>query len=259
MTEHRSKTTPSGPPAPSAHGSTPRSTPGPTSPLDTTERVEVDSDGIGETKRQLLDAAEDVIAEHGVAGASLRAITKRARANLAAVNYHFGSKLALVRALVARRLRPVNAERLRLLDAAEARAGDDPPALVDLVRAFVGPVVRYGAGHPVRRQRIARIFGRALSQQDTALRGMLIEELQEVILRFGAAFGRALPHLDRVDLMWRIHFMVGSMAHSLAAGDLIAHVTQGLCDPDDTEGQVERLTSFLCAGLAAPAPSLESE
>ena len=212
----------------------------------------------GDTKTALLDAAEEVVAEHGVLGASLRAITKKARANLAAVNYHFGSKQALVRALVRRHLRPVNAERLALLDAAEAEAGEGSPELADLVRAFVGPVVRYGAGRTERRRQIARLFGRALGQQDAALRELLLEELQEVIRRFTAAFGKALPHLERADLMWRIHFMVGSMAHSLAAGELIARVTQGLCDPDDVDGQVERLVTFLCAGLAAPAPNLES-
>ncbi|MCP5112464.1 MAG: helix-turn-helix transcriptional regulator, partial [bacterium] len=41
-----------------------------------------------DTKLSLLDAAEAVIAEHGFAGASLRAITSRAGTNLAAVNYH---------------------------------------------------------------------------------------------------------------------------------------------------------------------------
>ena len=96
-----------------------------------------------DTKKSLLDAAEALIAEHGVAGASLRAITTRAGANLAAANYHFGSKKALARAVIARRFGPVNTERLRLLDEAEQASGDDAVDLETLVRAFVGPVVTF--------------------------------------------------------------------------------------------------------------------
>lgn len=216
------------------------------------------TEGASDTKSQLLDAAEVVVAEHGVAGASLRAITRRAGANLAAVNYHFGSKQALIRALVARHLRPVNAERLRLLDEAETRGGEDAPDLGAMVRAFIEPVVRHSAGQPERRRHLSRLFGRALAQQDATLRELLIEELQEVIQRFGRAFVRALPHLARVDVLWRMHFMIGSMAHTMAAGDLMAQLTGGQCDPDDIDGQVERLTAFLVAGLAAPAPTMEN-
>ncbi len=209
-----------------------------------------------DTKQSLLDAAETLIAEMGVKGASLRAITTKAMANLAAANYHFGSKEALVRAMLARRLRPLNRERLQQLEEVEQQAGEEGPELAQLVQAFVGPVVRYGHRQPDRGRHFVQIFGRALTQPDPTLRSMLIDELAEVIGRFSAAFGRALPHLTQQDLMWRMHFMVGAMAHTVAGSHMIEELTQGLCDSKDLDALVERLVSFLSGGLAAQALNL---
>ena len=210
-----------------------------------------------DTKLSLLDAAEAVIAEHGFAGASLRAITSRAGTNLAAVNYHFGSKEELARAVIARYLGPVNAERMRLLDEVEADAKTRPADdhLEALVRAFVGPVVRFGGELPDRGRHFAQICGRAMTQPDPVLRESLLGELAEAIRRFKAAFARALPDLPREELMWRIQFMVGGMAHTLAGTQLIEAVHGDLLDTRDLDGLVERMARFFCAGLAAPMPA----
>ena len=60
--------------------------------------------------------------EHGFAETSLRMITARAEVNLAAVNYHFGSKEALIREVFQRHLGPLNAARIAYLDRLEAQA-----------------------------------------------------------------------------------------------------------------------------------------
>ena len=205
-----------------------------------------------DTKESLLDATEGLIAERGFQGASLRAITSRAGANLAAANYHFGSKEALVRAMIARRIGPINEERLRRLEALEAAGA--PLALHDLVRAFVEPVVRFGHHRPDQGRPFVKIFGRVLTQPDPTLRSMLIDEMGEIIRRFGMAFSQALPHLDRRELMWRMHFMVGSMAHTVAGHHLLEEMVGDLCDPSDLDGTVDRLVAFLTAGLSAPLP-----
>lgn len=205
-----------------------------------------------DTKESLLEAAEALIAERGLAGASLRAITSRAGTNLAAANYHFGSKKALARAVIARHMGPVNAERLRLLDEAEHNSGEEGPSLEVLVHAFVGPVVRFGNELPDRGRNFAQICGRAMTQPDPVLRESMLGELGEAIRRFRAAFGRALPHLPREELLWRIHFMVGGMAHTIAGTEMIEAVHGDFLDTRDLEGIVERMVPFFCAGLAAP-------
>jgi len=201
-----------------------------------------------DTKTALLDAAEAVISEHGFAGASLRAITSNAGTNLAAVNYHFGSKEELAREVIARHLGPVNAERLRLLDQAEK----DGDGLRSLVRAFVGPVVRFGQHLPDSGRHFAQLCGRAMTQPEPVLRELMIGELGDAIHRFKAAFGRALPQLSRDELLWRIQFMVGAMAHTMASVELIDEIHHGLLDTRDVEGIVDRMVRFVCAGLAAP-------
>ena len=206
---------------------------------------------IHDTKLSLLDAAEALIAEHGVGGASLRAITSRAGTNLAAANYHFGSKEALARAVIARRLGPINGERLKLLDEAEQASGEAGPSLETLVRTFVGPVVRFGQDLPDRGRHFAQICGRAMTQPDPMLRESLLAELAEAIRRFHAAFARALPELPQGELLWRIQFMVGAMAHTIAGNELIEAVHGDRLDTRDVDGVVDRMVRFLCAGLAA--------
>ena len=74
-----------------------------------------------DTKQTILDAAEDLFAEQGYAATSLRQLTGKARVNLAAVHYHFGSKEDLAKAVLARRIEPINVERIARLDALPAR------------------------------------------------------------------------------------------------------------------------------------------
>ncbi|MEM7349563.1 MAG: hypothetical protein AAF657_02080, partial [Acidobacteriota bacterium] len=126
------------------------------------------------------------------------------------------------------------------------------PSLEELVRAFVGPVVRFGKDLPDQGRHFAQICGRAMTQPDPMLRETLLAELGEAIRRFKAAFGRALPHLPREELLWRVQFMVGTMAHTIAGTELIEAVHGDRLDTRNLDGIVERMVRFLCAGLAAP-------
>jgi AcrR family transcriptional regulator len=203
-----------------------------------------------ETKERILDAAERLFVERGFEGASLRAITGKATVNLAAVNYHFNSKEALIRAVVARRLGTINRRRLELLDELEAASPDGRVAVEDLVRAFIEPVVRLGenagehAGFQV-------IMARLYSAPTPTLLGAFAAELRGFATRFAAAFCRALPHLPEEVVYWRINFMVGAIVHTLAAAALVRLVSGGRCDPADVQTTVRQLTEFLSGGFNA--------
>jgi AcrR family transcriptional regulator len=93
------------------------------------------------TKDRIIEAAEQLFAESGIAATSLRHITSRAGVNLAAVNYHFGSKDALVEAVYRRHLEPLNSARLNNLEQLEAAAKGRPLGVETIVRAFVEPLV----------------------------------------------------------------------------------------------------------------------
>src|SRR4051794_35642871 len=93
------------------------------------------------TRARLLDVAEQQFADHGYAGASLRAIISAAKVNLAAVHYYFRSKEGLLEAVLLRRAGPLNGERLRLLEAIDAKRSH-PEVIDEIIDAFVGPSMR---------------------------------------------------------------------------------------------------------------------
>lgn len=203
-----------------------------------------------DTKQRILNAAEKLFAEHGLAAASLRAITAEAGVNLASVNYHFHSKAELIRALYRRRLEPINRHRFEMLDAAEREAGSKPAALARIVDALVGPVLAAKAdndegGVPV-------LLGRFYAEPGGLAGEMLQEQMVEVARRFGAALHRALPKLPRSELAWRTHFVIGALAHTMVAGRLLELISGGECNSRDVEGARRYLTAFALAGLKAP-------
>ena len=211
------------------------------------------NNGQKETKELILDAAEKLFAKQGFDATSLRQITSAAGVNLAAVNYHFGSKEALIDAVIFRRLEPLNRERLDLLDRLENEAGEQGPALEKIVAAFIGPPLRMQQTAGSEGANFMRLIGRVMSDPSDRLLAQFINQLREVIERFSAAFGRALPDLSAADLLWRMIFMVGSMAHTMSISSHLPKATGGLCDPSDAGALIKMMTPFLAAGMRAGA------
>lgn len=205
-----------------------------------------------ETRTRLLDSAEQLFAERGIDATSLRAITTAADANLASVNYHFGSKDALFREVVSRRIGPVNAERLRLLAEIERIASTEPPALEAVLNAFLSPALHLESQQESSGKNIMCLMGRLYSEpRAEELKMMFFAEFKEVFERFIPAIQRCLPDLPKVDILWRFFFMVGSMAHLMSASDVLSHASGGLCNPNDTESNLARLVDFSAAGFRA--------
>ncbi len=203
-----------------------------------------------DTRDRLLDAAERHFADRGFAGASLRDITADAGANLAAVSYHFGSKEELFVAVVARVMAPINTERLRLLDQAEARAAGRPLALPELIEIVVGPVLR--ARSEGAKGCSLRVFAR-FQLEDAGLWKRLADGPLKVIKpRIEAALSRALPSLAPSEVAYRMHFMMGAVKSVAADQHALRAFSGGLCDPDDVERTLRELVRFLAAGMCAP-------
>lgn len=208
------------------------------------------------TRERILDHAERLFAEQGYDRASLRSITEAADVNLAAVNYHFGSKEALVHAVIARRFQPLNEERLALLDALEARG---EPTLEGVVRAFVEPVVRVQEGEDA--QQVARV-AKLLMQISTMSEELSCEHkrlFQRTGERFIPAFLRALPDLDPHAVFWRINFMVAVVAMSFSDAGRLKFISRGACDSADTDEAIAQIVAFLAAGFRAPAPQPKAQ
>ncbi|MBL8733973.1 MAG: TetR family transcriptional regulator [Planctomycetes bacterium] len=207
-----------------------------------------------DTKTTILDAAEVLLAEQGFAATTLRQLTAAAGVNLAAVHYHFGSKEELAKAVLARRIEPINAERLRRLAALPT-----PARLPAIVRAFVEPPLRASpdacgpVGTPAAPPgvRFCRVFGRIMVEQPPFLREFLAGQFRELARRFAAALAAALPGHDTETLWWRLHFVIGAMAHTLQNSGALSHLSDGRCNPDDLDEVIDQLVTFAVGGFTA--------
>lgn len=206
-----------------------------------------------ETKITILDAAERLFADHGFAATSLRNIVGEADVNLAAVHYHFGSKEALIEAVLERRIVPLNSERLRLLDLAEAVPVDESSFLERIIEALIGPPLRLSRGDDQSGQHFMKLIGRTFAEADENLKKMFFAMFDEIVERFFPAFKKACPHLPASILFWRCHFLVGGMAHTMCDKEAVEMYAKGVCDTNDVEGIIRELVTYSAAGLRAEA------
>jgi AcrR family transcriptional regulator len=204
------------------------------------------------TKTRILDTAERLFAHHGIEATSLRTITAEAGVNLAAVNYHFQSKEALMHAVIARRLDPINQRRLAMLDAYEAEAAGAPVPLNQLLDAMLRPIFEM-LSSPAKP--FAPMMSRIFTESSDLTEKVFQKHMAHILARFFPALERALPHLSRTELLWRMQFMMGAVAHTIGGARVLEVLSGGLCDSSDVEGILQRLESFLLAGLQAPVPA----
>ncbi len=213
--------------------------------------------GAGATKARILDAAEALFMEHGFEATSLRSITATAGVNLAAVNYHFGSKEELFQAVLTRRLDPMNQARVALLDRLEAEAGAGPLACERILGALLTPALALARDPERGGKDFLKLLGRAYADPAPFIRRFLSEQYAQMIARFKAAFGRALPQLPRKELSWRLHFIMGALSYTLAGTDALKLIAElNPRETDNDEILLRRLAPFLLAGLTAPLPDL---
>jgi len=195
-----------------------------------------------DTKSRILDSAEKLFGMNGFEATSLRDITTAADVNLAAINYHFQSKDSLIDAIVARHIQPVNRKRLELLEAAGPQ-----PSVEQILTAFMAPVMR------VKVDAVVPLIGRILSNPELFVDRVFHTHLAPVSQRFLEALSKALPELPPSELLWRLHFSVGVMTHTMLWGRIFPKITNGVCDISDREALVDRAVRFVAAGFRAPA------
>jgi AcrR family transcriptional regulator len=210
-----------------------------------------------DTSDRLLDAVEALFAAGGSDGISVRAVTTRAEANLAAVGYHFGSKDALIQAAITRRFDWLNERRMRHLNELEAQAVPGLPRLESVIDVFLLPVLNAYPDQPERSAHLRGFFSRVFSESPEFQKGIRVTGLQQTADRFSELISAILPELPMDEIYWRIHFSAGPMMSTLLHGHRLKLLSHGQCDPDDIQGAVIRLRSFICAGLRAPATQLE--
>jgi len=200
----------------------------------------------GTTKQRLLEAAEELFANEGFEAVSVREITARAGANVAAVNYHFRSRAGLVNAVIERYVEPINRERLDLLTALEKRG---EATIEEILETFMRPFVTQVSRSELSERMFGKLMGRTFEGGVDRVPPAVMESFREVARRYRKAIGKVLPGLSDADCFWRIHFMFGAMAHSLSHGDLLRDVTGGRCGSPGIDEVLGRCVRFAAAGF----------
>ncbi len=209
-----------------------------------------------DTRERILDVATRLFTEHGYAGTSIRMITGEAGTPVALVNYHFGSKRGLMEAVMERALGRHGGTRIRYLDKLEAEAGDEPVPVRTLVEAFLSSALRLTQRNDLSGTVFKQLVARAFYEPGPDA-SFFPEEYAETVERYKVAFGRALPHLSELDVIWRLYFMVGLVAYVIAGKDTMRITQQYGLDEHlgtDAAAVLDRLVPFLVAGFSAPAP-----
>lgn len=207
-----------------------------------------------ETRGRIIKTAMRLFADEGFDAVSLRQITSESESNIAAVNYHFGSKDNLIREVFRALAKPVNVVRLSALDDYEKEAGDGPIEIEKVVRALVEPTIRFAAdergGYYLSR---LLLWARVVNQPN--ITSALAEQYDEIFHRFVGAFSRALPGLSYEDICWRYDFAIGALMHSVGYFDgtsRMKRVTAGVCDTNNIQRIIDELVAYCVAGLRAP-------
>ena len=203
-----------------------------------------------DTKTLIMDVAEKLFAEKGIDATSTRAIVSEAGVNLAAINYHFGGKEGLLKAVIYRRFSKINDERLSQLGSLEAN--NQSPAINDIIIAFLSPVAKINQEQPLRIKYFIRLMGQIHSDPEK-FQQLTKDLFAEIGMRFSAAIKRALPHLSESEVMWRFKFMLGAMLMVVAPLPFPDKLVKLEPAPDDINQALAYVVQFVSAGFQAPA------
>ena len=198
------------------------------------------------TKDRILGAAEELFAQFGFSGTSLRQVTSRADVNIAAVNYHFGSKENLVNEVFRRRMDGMSADRLTALKAAVEQS---PGELEPILAAFVEPALalaqdRHGGGAFVR------VVARAYAEKNDSLRKFLSDHYGHVLREFAKAIAACVPSLGKEQLYWRLDFLSGALTYAMADFGMIKRPA-GTTEAAHRERAARELIRFTAAGFTS--------
>ncbi|MVB34300.1 TetR/AcrR family transcriptional regulator [Vibrio cholerae] len=201
------------------------------------------------TKEKILDVAEGLFAEYGFNDTSLRTITSKAGVNLASVNYHFGDKKTLVRAVLNRYLEAFMPEMKQSLERLNERDDYDMAEVFEALRA---PLRSLSELRPNGTSRFMLLIGRGYTDVQGHLRWFITNRYNDVLTLFTDPVLKANPNLTRETLFWRLHFTLGTCVFTMASSQALAEIAENdFGSKVDPKSVVDQLIPYLAAGVAA--------
>jgi len=171
------------------------------------------------TVDKILDAAEVLFAERGFAETSLRTITTAAGVNLAAVNYHFGSKKELIQAVFARFLDPFSIQLGHHL-----KQLPDNPSVEQLIVILQKSAYQVAVDHFGGKSQFMKLLGFAYNQSQEHVRQFIMANYLDIYTQYIDCLRNAMPHLDRETFYWRINYMLGAFVFTMSSYEAIAAI-----------------------------------
>ena len=204
-----------------------------------------------DTKTRILDAAEKLFAERGFSETSLRLITSKAEVNLASVNYHFGSKKELIRAVLARYLdvfMPSAAIEINRLHHAPEHA-----SLNEIFSALIKPLLELNKVRNGGTIIFLQLLGRGYIESQGHLRWFITTHYGEHLATFVKAVGASAPHIPPAEMFWRLHFTLGTIVFTMASADALNEIAAAdYGEHNNTEAIIRKVIPYMAAGVAVP-------
>jgi AcrR family transcriptional regulator len=194
-------------------------------------------------------AAERLFAEGGEEATSLRAVTREAISNAAAVHYHFGGRDGLLRAVLDRHLAGRQERRIRLLDKTAEQYGDRVPVSA-VLNAVLRPDLELLGKLRKHRVQVARFLGRAFAHPSPVVADYLDRHFTATADRVLPMLAPNVTEVSAADLRLRLRLVLDSVAMLYATAPDPGQ--PGPLGTDDVDEQVRRLVAFAAAGLTAP-------
>jgi AcrR family transcriptional regulator len=209
----------------------------------------------GGTKARIIETATRLFSEHGFDAVSMRDIAVDANVNGAAVNYHFGSKEQLIRAIYHQLFVGLNELRIQALDRCEASIKGGRPTPEQIVRAWIDSTVTFSSDVRGSGVYLVRLLFHAYGTSRDIIDQSIAEQIDHITVRFVDALHKALPKASREDLFWRFDFAIGACLHILIdprRGYRLRRISSGLCDTANYERVIDQLVASIVASLVAP-------
>lgn len=204
---------------------------------------------LGTTKNKILDAAERLFAEHGFSETSLRMITAKAEVNLASVNYHFGSKKTLIQAVFDRFMGRFTSDlqtEMELLDSQQSNL-----TVLDVLTTLIRPITLLDQLRPHGAGVFMNLLGRAYAETQGHMRRFALEHYSDVLDRFTHLLHTTSPHLQKQEMFWRLHFMLGSFIFTLAGHKALQEISESEFQQKiSTEQIIRQLVPFMSAAFS---------
>jgi AcrR family transcriptional regulator len=195
----------------------------------------------------IMDASEQVFANSGYKGATLREIAERAGVAQGLIHYHFKTKEDLFEAMVARRSGHINDQRMRML--ADLFDADPNPSLESIVEALFRPTIEAGLSQAGDGGAFARILVSTANSAGEWEQSLTEKYYDPVAKKYIAALMKVETELNQEDAVWAYMFAIGVGMTMMAKTGRPGRLSNGLCDDGDADVMLSKIIPFICAGI----------